>query len=37
VHELDLFRSKTFRINGAVAYDHSGRYAAMGAFDYASG
>ena len=37
VHELDLFRSKTFRISGTVAYDHSGRYAALGAFDYESG
>jgi hypothetical protein len=34
VRELDLFASKTFRVSGSVAYDHSGRYAAMGAFDY---
>jgi hypothetical protein len=37
VQELDLFRSKTFRVSGTVAYDHSGRYAALGPFDYASG
>ena len=36
VHELDLFRSKTFKVSGTVAYDHSGRYAAMGAFTYES-
>jgi hypothetical protein len=36
VHELELFRSRTFRISGTVAYDHSGRYAALGAFEYAS-
>jgi hypothetical protein len=34
VRALDLFASKTFRITGSVAYDHSGRYAAMGAFAY---
>ena len=34
VRALDLFASKTFRVNGSVAYDHSGRYAAMGAFEY---
>jgi len=34
VHELDLFASKTFRVSGSVAYDHSGRYAALGAFEY---
>jgi hypothetical protein len=34
VHALDLFASKTFRVSGEVAYDHSGRYAAMGAFEY---
>ena len=34
VHELDLFASKTFRVSGNVAYDHSGRYAAVGAFEY---
>jgi hypothetical protein len=37
VHELELFRSRTFRVSGTVAYDHSGRYAAMGGFEYASG
>jgi hypothetical protein len=36
VRELDLFASKTFRVSGSVAYDHSGRYAAMGAFEYSS-
>jgi hypothetical protein len=34
VHELDLFASKTFRVSGNVAYDHSGRYAALGPFAY---
>jgi hypothetical protein len=34
VHELELFRSKSFRVSGIVAYDHSGRYAALGAFEY---
>jgi hypothetical protein len=34
VRALDLFASKTFRVNGSVAYDHSGRYAAMGRFEY---
>jgi len=37
VHELELYRSKTFRVSGKVAYDHSGRYAALGAFEYESG
>jgi hypothetical protein len=32
---LDLHASSTFRVNDGVAYDHSGRYAATGAFDYA--
>jgi hypothetical protein len=36
VKGLDLFASKKFRVGGKVAYDHSGRYAAMGAFQYAS-
>jgi hypothetical protein len=35
VRELDLFASKTFRVSGTVAYEHSGRYAAVGAFEYA--
>ena len=34
VPALDLFASKTFRVEGKVAYDHSGRYAALGAFAY---
>jgi hypothetical protein len=37
VHELELYSSKTFRVSGNVAYDHSGRYAALGAFEYDSG
>jgi hypothetical protein len=36
VRELGLYASKTFRVqDGAnVKYDHSGRYASVGAFDY---
>lgn len=37
VRALHLFASKTFRVNGSVAYDHSGRYAALGAFEYSGG
>jgi hypothetical protein len=33
--DLALFRSRTFRVGGGVAYDHSGRYAAVGDFAYA--
>jgi len=32
VRDLGLFASKKFRVEGPVAYDHSGRYAAVGAF-----
>jgi hypothetical protein len=31
---LDLLASTTFRVEDGVAYDHSGRYAAVGPFDY---
>ena len=30
--DLGLFRSQKFRVEGGVSYDHSGRYAAVGAF-----
>lgn len=29
-----LLRSETFRLEGALAYDHSGQYAALGQFSY---
>ena len=29
-----LFSSKVFRVSDSVAYDHSGRYAAVGPFSY---
>jgi len=29
-----LFASKTFRVSDGIAYDHSGRYAAVGPFSY---
>jgi hypothetical protein len=32
--EVGLFASRTFRVKRGVNYDHSGRYAAVGAFDY---
>jgi hypothetical protein len=32
--ELGLFASRTFRVRRGVNYDHSGRYAAVGSFDY---
>jgi hypothetical protein len=35
VHDLGLSASKTFRVCDGIDYDHSGRYAALGAFDYA--
>jgi hypothetical protein len=35
-HDLGLYASKTFAVRRGVDYDHSGRYAAMGAFEYAS-
>jgi hypothetical protein len=34
VKELALYRSKRFKVGGKVSYDHSGRYAALGSFDY---
>lgn len=33
-NHLDLLASSTFRVEDGVAYDHSGRYAATGPFDY---
>jgi hypothetical protein len=33
-NELGLFRSQRFRVEDGVRYDHSGRYAAVGAFSY---
>jgi hypothetical protein len=35
VRDLGLYASKTFTVRRGVEYDHSGRYAAMGAFEYA--
>ena len=35
VRDLGLYASKTFRVCDGIDYDHSGRYAALGAFDYA--
>ena len=32
VRELGLFASQKFKVKGNVSYDHSGRYAAVGAF-----
>ena len=32
--DLALYASAVFNVQGSVAYDHSGRYAAMGAFSY---
>jgi hypothetical protein len=32
-----LLRSETFKTSGDVKYDHSGKYAAMAAFEYQSG
>lgn len=32
VRDLGLFASQKFRVEGDVGYDHSGRYAAVGAF-----
>jgi hypothetical protein len=34
VKEGDLGASSTFRVEGDVSFDHSGRYAAVGPFDY---
>jgi hypothetical protein len=33
---LDLAASKTFRVNDGIAFDHSGKYAALARFDYSS-
>jgi hypothetical protein len=33
--DMGLYASKTFAVRQGVDYDHSGRYAAMGAFEYA--
>jgi len=30
--DLGLYRSQKFRVDGGISYDHSGRYAAVGAF-----
>jgi hypothetical protein len=30
--DLGLFASQRFKVKGHVSYDHSGRYAAVGAF-----
>ena len=35
-NEVGLFRSQKFKVDGDVSYDHSGRYAAVGEFSYAS-
>ena len=35
VNDLGLYASETFAVRQGVEYDHSGRYAAMGAFAYA--
>ena len=32
VRDLGLFASSKFRVADGVSYDHSGRYAAVGAF-----
>ena len=32
--DLGLYASTTFTVRDGVSYDHSGRYAALGAFDY---
>jgi hypothetical protein len=34
VKRADLCSSKTFRLDDAIAMDHSGKYAAVGPFDY---
>jgi hypothetical protein len=34
VRDLGLYASKTFRVSDGIDYDHSGRYAALGRFDY---
>lgn len=35
VKQAELGASKAFRINDAIAFDHSGKYTAIGKFDYA--
>jgi hypothetical protein len=35
VRDMGLYASKTFRVCDGIDYDHSGRYAALGTFDYA--
>jgi hypothetical protein len=35
VKDLGLYASETFAVRQGVEYDHSGRYAALGAFEYA--
>jgi len=32
--DIGLFASRTFRVDGGVSYDHSGRYAAIGKFNF---
>ena len=34
VKQADLGASKTFRLNDAISFDHSGQYTAIGKFDY---
>jgi hypothetical protein len=34
VQDLGLYASKTFRVSDGISYDHSGRYAALGRFEY---
>ena len=36
-HDLGLYASEVFSVHDGISYDHSGRYAAMGAFDYSGG
>jgi hypothetical protein len=36
VRDLGLFASQTFKVKANVSYDHSGRYAAVGAFTNSS-
>jgi hypothetical protein len=33
-HDLGLYSSRAFSVHDGISYDHSGRYAAMGSFDY---
>lgn len=34
VCDIALAASKAFRVHGAVSYDHPGKHAAFGPFDY---